>query len=165
MFLATHHAQQSDHSTKGIDAPPGLLPIAAVLLGVCLLVGITVIVVNRPRVALDRDGITVTRLLRSSHLAWADLVVRSAQLGPHGGSLYMRTMPDRTGRSSNVATLPTAWLHVDPVLLETAVRTYIDQPDRRVEIGTDVGLQRLTIQANGATAHRSTWPADWRSST
>ena len=133
-----------------LDTVPGLLPTALTAVSVFVLAGVLVIVMNRPRVILDRDGITVTPLLRSTHRAWADLVPGSVQLGPRGRLLNLMMASDRPGRPGTLVQLPTGLLHVDPMLLETAVRTYIDEPDRRAEIGTDIGLDRLSNQRSAA---------------
>jgi hypothetical protein len=138
-----------------LNTVPGMLPFALVAAGVFLLVGIRIIVVNRPLVILDRDGITLARLLRSNHLPWVELAGGSAQLDPRGRLVHVLTAPDLSGRARTVAMLPTGLLRVDPVLLETAVRTYINEPDRRAEIGTEVGLQHLTAQPSAATAAAS----------
>ncbi len=135
-----------------LSTVPGLVPAAAVVFGLFLLVGVTVIVINRPRVVLDRNGFSVVGWLRTRRLAWTDLVAGSAQLGPRGRWLYVQTVVPDPGRYGNVAKLPAVRLDVDPLVLREAVSTYTDQPLRREEIGTAAELARLTPH-NGPAPH------------
>ncbi len=130
-----------------LNGVPGLLPIAAVTFGVWVLLGVTIIVMNRPRVTLDRDGLQLTHLLRTTRVAWADLATGSTRVGPKG-----RTVDVRDAVSGRIVTLPTASLDVDPRLLEIAIRGYLDEPASQGDIGTEAGLQRLASGRSGAPA-------------
>ena len=132
---------------------PGMLPIGSVLFGLCLVAGLALIVINRPRLVLDRDGVLVEGLLRSERLAWTDTLAHSACLDQRKRWLYLQTAAQDPGQLKAVK-LPVAWLDVDPILLQQAIRTYTDQPQRRDEIGTEAELERLTSETDVATHSR-----------
>ncbi|MGC4748496.1 hypothetical protein ACLQ28_23005 [Micromonospora sp. DT201] len=94
------------------------IAVAAVVLG-----GIaTTLLLNRPLLALDPDGITTQGLVRRTALRWDRL---------HPGSPPVANPP------------PARRLHVDPVFLANTVRHYVEHPEHRPAIGTQRELDRL----------------------
>jgi hypothetical protein len=134
---------------------PWLLSADAIVLVIFLTAAVAVMR-NRPSVVLDRDGVSVVGPLRSQRWAWTETVAYSTYLDLRKRWLYMQTAtPDPA--TVRVAKVPVGWLDVDPMLLQHAIRTYADQPQRRAEIGTESELARLTADARTPAASHA-WP-------
>ncbi|MEV4275035.1 hypothetical protein [Actinoplanes xinjiangensis] len=78
-----------------------------------LLVAVWIVMGSRPWLALDRDTVTIKRIVRETRIRWEDLPADLRDLR-----------------------IPTARLHIAPEFLDFSLRTYREDPARRAAIGT-----------------------------
>ncbi|MET8040270.1 hypothetical protein ABZU25_05305 [Micromonospora sp. NPDC005215] len=116
------------------------IAVPAVVLG-----GIAItLLLNRPLLALDRDGITAQGLVTRTVLRWDHLLPG----GPppptrKAASIPLMRLAAMPGKPPHAYPLPVGRLHVDPGFLANTVRQYVEHPDRRTAIGTQRELERL----------------------
>jgi hypothetical protein len=136
-----------------LSTVPGMVPVGAVLLGVAIAFGLTLILLERPVLHLDADGMTFVRFLaRRRRVAWSDIAARSVMAQGRGFRVDRIVWDASAPSRSTLTALPGNVLQVDPVFLLHAVRVYVDQPERRSEIGTQAGLDRLQRERSDALA-------------
>ncbi|MBV1856513.1 hypothetical protein [Catellatospora tritici] len=108
------------------------------------------LLVRRPRLDLDPNGLTIHRVWRTTAIAWDELAPggpvppvrrRARQL-----RLYLNQTPV-FGQYAASEDVPVGWLHADPAFLARALRHYVDNPQERALIGTEEGLRRLRAAA------------------
>ncbi|MFR9778734.1 hypothetical protein ACL02O_22135 [Micromonospora sp. MS34] len=120
--------------------------ISIVIVGLLSVLAVALLLVRRPWVALTPDGITVQRMTSRRSIGWHEL----APGGPPPPSgrrprnlwLYRRNGPTLGGRP-RPDLLPVGQLQVDPAFLANTIRSYLEQPGRRPDIGTEAELARL----------------------
>jgi hypothetical protein len=98
----------------------------------------------RPRLILDPDGVTLIGVRRTTWVGWDDLISGSVQLSGGGtapAEIKARRRTTTDGKSDLV--LPANGLHVNAAFLAAAINCYLMNPEARADIGTTEGLQRL----------------------
>jgi hypothetical protein len=119
--------------------------LAAIQFVIVAAVAVYVITVDRPRLLVDATGMTINRApMFRRRIAWDDIVSGSVTLVGGHPVTWRSKVPGQ------VTSLP-LFLGVPRPMLMHAVRTYVDQPDRRGEAGTAAGLERLTRELTAAT--------------
>jgi hypothetical protein len=97
---------------------------------------------NRPRLTLDREGVTLQRPRGRLRVAWDELVPGGpplpAKRNPEGLAVYRLA----AGVTAPVL-LPAGRLHVDSAFLAHTIRYYTEHPEQRGSIGTQAGLDAL----------------------
>ena len=112
--------------------------VSTAFFGLALAVVVLAVLLDRPRIVLDRDGIKVHRIGRPLHLRWDELV--SSELPGRWEHLVVH----RVGAGGpQPVKLPAGRLQVDPAFLAHTVRRCRDEPALRVAIGTAAGLTDL----------------------
>jgi hypothetical protein len=102
------------------------------------------LLLSRPRLILDPDGVTLIGVRRTTWVGWDDLISGTVQLSGGGtapAEIKARRRTTTDGKSDLV--LPTKSLNVDAAFLAAAINCYLMNPDARADIGTTEGLQRL----------------------
>lgn len=124
------------------------LPVSIVLVSIGLLLVVATVVSNRPRLTLDRDGLTLHRYRGRLRLAWDELM-------PGGPPLPARRDPERldvyrlaAGATAPVR-LPAGRLQVDSAFLAHTIRYYTERREQRGGIGTPAGLDALRSAFGG----------------
>jgi N-acetylglutamate synthase-like GNAT family acetyltransferase len=130
---------------------PWAVPVALTNLAGLVVIAVVAFAVDRPYVLVSASGIRIQRLLRRTELAWQDLAP-GWPVGPpgRGGDVRLwrgRAHPEGPPRP---VCLPASRLHVDAGFLADVVRQYAEHPERRAEIGTQAGLDRLRAGHAGA---------------
>lgn len=84
------------------------------------------LLVQRPWLALDAEGLTVKRLWRMTRLRWDELSLEDMALDPgrHPGRFWI----------APGVSIPVGWLHVDPGFLTHVIRHYVERPEERATI-------------------------------
>ncbi|HCT81854.1 MAG TPA: hypothetical protein DGG94_22760 [Micromonosporaceae bacterium] len=122
---------------------PGAVAISVV--GVLLFAAgaVALLFSNTVRVVLEPESVHVRQLWMSGRVKWDDVVhVEQVRTGLN---LWRRTSRLSLG-------VPLLFLQVDPEVLTRAIRTYVQQPERRAAIGTFEELQRLLPPATADMA-------------
>jgi hypothetical protein len=120
--------------------------LGGITLIVVLLVMLTVaeLLLGRPRLILDPDGLTLIGVRRKTWIGWDDLVSGTVQLSGGGTAQAKIKARRRTATDENSdLVLPAKDLHVDAAFLAAAISCYLIYPGARADIGTAEGLQRL----------------------
>ncbi|MFG3554904.1 hypothetical protein ACGGAQ_10965 [Micromonospora sp. NPDC047557] len=104
-----------------------------------------VLLMNRPLLALDRDGITMQGIIRRSFLPWNRLLAGGPMPPARGAAnLTLMRLPATPGGRAPVGyPLPIARLHVDPAFLAHTIRHYVEHPEHRPAIGAADERERL----------------------
>lgn len=127
---------QFDYATSMSAAVVALLFVLAVVL----------LLINRPRLTLDPDGITVQRMASRRRIGWNELCPGGwpppTGRKPRNLTLYRMAGPT-PGGYPKPEQLPVGQLHVDPAFLADTIRHYVEQPAHRHNIGTEHELARL----------------------
>jgi hypothetical protein len=100
---------------------------------------------GRPRLELTFDGVRVGFAFWWRAVRWDELVPGLPLRQPERDALTLTTV--RPGRPT--VRLALNFIRVHPWFLADAIRYYVDHPDRRSEIGTPAGYDRL-VTALGA---------------
>jgi hypothetical protein len=120
------------------------IALAAATLITILLLPLLIVVVNRPLLSLDPDGMTLQSLGRRTRLRWEELLPggppRPSKPNPAALVLYQRQTASADGQPRP---LPARWLHIDTAFLADTIRRYADSPDHRAGIGTAEELTAL----------------------
>jgi len=120
--------------------------VSAILLSVFVAAAVAFLVVRRPQLLLDSEGLTIRRLLGSTRLAWADLApggpLPPARRKQRHLQLF-RKPPLGYPNYVPAAAIPIGWLEIDPAYIAAAIRLYVENPEERSTIGTAEGLARL----------------------
>jgi hypothetical protein len=131
----------------------GVVVTAATMITTLLLV-LVVVVLNRPLLSLDPDGMTLQSLWRRTRLRWDDLLPG----GPPRPSKHNRTVVVLYQPQSAPADgppqprrLPASQLHIDTAFLADTIRRYAENPDRRAGVGTVDELTALQQTFRTAT--------------
>jgi hypothetical protein len=119
--------------------------LGGVTLIFALFVTLTVVqlLLGRPRLILDPDGVTLIGALRRTRVGWDDLISGTVQLKGGGPEEAEITARRRTTDGSSDLVLPAKDLHVDAAFLAAAINCYLIYPGARADIGTAEGLRRL----------------------
>jgi hypothetical protein len=122
------------------------IAVAATLMIMVMLFLLLTVVVNRPLLSLDADGMTLQSLGRQTRLRWAELLPggppRPGKPNPTALVLYQRRTAPADGPPQS-RPLPARRLHIDTAFLADTIRRYADSPDRRAGIGTVEELTAL----------------------
>ncbi|MFU8874595.1 hypothetical protein [Micromonospora sp. SL4-19] len=122
------------------------LPASIIGVAVFCSVALAFLLVTRPQLHLDPDGLTVRRLRRTTRVTWEHLLPGGppppAKRRQRWLRLYLNA-PPVVGRYPPSEDLPIGWLHVDPAFLAGAVRHYVEHPEDRAAIGSVDELARL----------------------
>jgi hypothetical protein len=143
-FLAIERVPNTD-SMRFAEFGAGWI-VSSTLVGIFVAAAVAFLVVQRPQLLLDREGLTIRRLRHHSRLAWEDLApggpLPPAKKRQSHMQLYRKPPP---GYPHYVPTdaIPFAWLDIDPAYLAAAIRSYAEHPEYRAAIGTAEELDRL----------------------
>ncbi|MET8084598.1 hypothetical protein [Micromonospora sp. NPDC005237] len=142
-FVQTERVPGEDRLRLADD--PGTVALS---IGVPVLVmgGVAaILLMNRPLLALDRDGITVRGIIRRTFLPWDRLLAGGPKPPARGAAnLSLMRLPATPGGRAPVGyPLPIARLHVDPTFLAHTIRHYVEHPEHRPAIGTADERERL----------------------
>jgi hypothetical protein len=138
----------------GADAPPLALFVAG-----ATLVGLLVALVDRPRLGLTPDGVTVQHLFRRTHTAWADAAGLDTEKRGHLHRFALDRRPGPGGLEQDPQRLPVDSVRIDDTFLAAAVRHYLDNPSHRPAIGTRPELARLIAALTPAADNGHAIPA------
>ncbi|UQU67571.1 hypothetical protein COUCH_15415 [Couchioplanes caeruleus] len=130
----------------------GVMTTISIVLAVGLLTAIVVrLLMNRPRISLTVEGITVQRLRGCGQTRWDELLPGGppppAKRNPN--TLILYTMNAAAGGPPQPRALPVRDLHVDTAFLANTIRCYVENPDRRAAIGTAGERARLHLLLAG----------------
>ncbi|MFE9692142.1 hypothetical protein [Micromonospora sp. NPDC005806] len=117
-----------------------------VIVGLLSVLAVVLLLVSRPRVALNPDGITVQRMTSRRSIGWNELAPGGPPPPPgrRPRNLWLyRTAGPTLGGRPRPHLLPVGQLQVDPAFLANTIRHYVDQPGQRPDIGTEAELSRL----------------------
>jgi hypothetical protein len=104
------------------------------------------LLVQRPRLRLDSDGLTIHRLWAVTRLTWDELAPGSPSTTISRRQRHLtvhRARQPQFGRGPTGADIPIYRLHIDPAFLAGAIRHYAEHPGRRAAIGTAQESSRL----------------------
>ncbi len=103
------------------------------------------LLLNRPRLTLDSDAITMQGFWKRTSIGWDRLMPGAPMTPGKGNATSLALYETATSPTANLVphTLPTGRLHVDAVFLANTIRYYVDQPGHRPAIGTAAELDRL----------------------
>lgn len=96
------------------------------------------LLVQRPRLRLDPTGLTIRKVRRTTHLAWADLRAGGPPPPARRRQRYLRVYlagPPVIDGYPPSEDIPIAWLHIDPAFLAERIRHYVETPEDRATIG------------------------------
>jgi len=143
-LVPTERVPNSD-SVRLAEFGPGWF-VSLALLGGFMAGALAFLVVRRPRLLLDTEGLTIRRLWRSTRLAWEDLApggpLPPAKKTQRHLQLYRKPPPNYPNYVPAEA-IPIGWLDIDPAYLAAAIRHYAEDPQDRAAIGTVAELDRL----------------------
>ena len=123
--------------------------ISILVVGLLSVLAVTLLMVDRPWVALNPDGITVQRMTSRRSIGWNELAPGGPPppTGRSPRSLWLyRTAGPTLGGRPRADLLPVGQLQVDPAFLANTIRQYVEQPGQRSIIGTEAELARLRSQ-------------------
>lgn len=127
----------------------GAALISILTVGVLSVLAVALLLVDRPRVALSPDGLTVHRMTSRRCIGWHELAPGGPPPPPgrRPRDLWLyRTHRLAPGGRPRPDLLPVGRLQVDPAFLAHTIRHYVEQPGRRPGIGTEAELARLCAQ-------------------
>ncbi|MET8549641.1 hypothetical protein ABZ356_17760 [Micromonospora zamorensis] len=123
---------------------PGNVALSIAVPAVVLAGAAAVLLLNRPRLTLDRNGITKQSVTRRTFLRWDRLLPGGPPAPPRGAAtITLQRQPATPGGPPVPSPLPTGPLHVDPAFLAETIRHYVEHPEHRAAIGTQQELDRL----------------------
>lgn len=123
--------------------------------GIFWTLAVVILLVQRPLLYLDPEGLTLRQLLRTTKVTWDQLEPGWPRppIGRRDRFVYVYIKaPPVAGRNPTVD-LPIKWLHIDPTLLADTIRHYIEHPEDRPAIGT---AEELTRRNTGTPVPSST---------
>ncbi|MFF0470648.1 hypothetical protein ACFYPX_24835 [Micromonospora zamorensis] len=123
---------------------PGNVALSIAIPVVVLAGTAAVLLLNRPRLTLDRNGITKQSVTRRTFLRW-DRLLPGGPPAPtrNAATITIQRQPATPGGPPVPSPLPTGPLHVDPAFLAETIRHYVEHPEHRAAIGTQQELDRL----------------------
>ncbi|MFG1837970.1 hypothetical protein ACGFH8_05955 [Micromonospora sp. NPDC049175] len=123
---------------------PGVLALAIAVPAVVLGGIALTLLLNRPRLTLNPDGITAQGLVSRTFLPWDRLVPGGPPPPPRKAATIplLRVHPVQ-GKPPYPYPLAAGRLHVDPGFLANTIRQYVEHPEHRTAIGTPGELDRL----------------------
>lgn len=129
----------------------GVVTTISIVAALGLLILITLrLLVNRPRLILTAEGITVQVLRGRVETRWDELLPGGppppAKRNPH--TLVVLTI-NAAGGPPQPQALPARSLHIDTAFLAATIRCYVENPDRRAGIGTSEERARLQLLVSG----------------
>ncbi|MFD6565196.1 hypothetical protein [Micromonospora profundi] len=123
---------------------PGALALSIAVPAIVLAVIAAVLLLDRPRLILDRTGISKQGLVRRTVIRWDQLLPGGPRPpARRTANLTLLRQPTTPGRSPVPFSLPVGSLHVDPTFLADTIRHYVEHPEHRSAIGTEHELDRL----------------------
>lgn len=144
--------------TGRIRLVEGALAVSIASVAVAAAVAAGLLLVNRPHLTLDRDGLTYQRWWRRERFDWDNLAPGGPPVPVKRFPRFLTlplTAPPMFGWAPASAELPVDRLHADAAFLARVIRHYVEHPDSRAAIGTHDELTRLTsIAARPAVATR-----------
>ncbi|WLS48350.1 hypothetical protein Q3V37_14600 [Micromonospora profundi] len=129
---------------------PGALALSIAVPAIVLAAMAAVLLLDRPRLILDRNGITRQGLIRRTLLRWDELLPGGPPPARGTANLTLMRQPATPGRPPVPTSLPTRPLDVDPAFLAETIRHYVEHPERRPEIGKRHELDRLRSELRAA---------------
>ncbi|MEU5905441.1 hypothetical protein ABZ780_13825 [Micromonospora sp. NPDC047467] len=128
---------------------PGVLAVSIAVPAVVLAAMAAVLLLDRPRLILDRDGITKQGLARRAFVRW-DRLLPGGPPSPARRTVNLTLMqqPATPGRPPVPFSLPMAPLHIDPTFLAETIRHYVEHPEHRSAIGTQDELDRVRVRCS-----------------
>jgi hypothetical protein len=112
--------------------------VSLLAVGVFVAVAAAFLVVRRPQLLLDSEGLTIRRLWSNTRLPWDEL----APGGPLPPAKKQRQLqlfrkpPPNYPNYVPAEAIPVGRLDIDPAFLATAIRHYVEHPESRAAIGT-----------------------------
>ncbi|HZM78009.1 MAG TPA: PH domain-containing protein [Candidatus Limnocylindrales bacterium] len=105
--------------------------------GVMVALALACLLVRRPRIDLDPEGLTIRQLFQSTRLGWDQIAPGSPMVEP-AKRWWGRMRIDLKATHSYPLSLsiPIARLNMDPASLVSAIRHYVEHPEDRATIGT-----------------------------
>ncbi|MET8369877.1 hypothetical protein [Micromonospora profundi] len=128
---------------------PGALALSIAVPAVVLAAMAAVLLLDRPRLILDREGITKQWLARRAFVRW-DRLLPGGPPPParRTANLTLMQQPATPGRPPVPFSLPMGPLHVDPTFLAETIRHYVEHPEHRSAIGTQHELDRVRARCS-----------------
>jgi hypothetical protein len=120
--------------------------VSLIVVSIFVAIAVAMLVVQRPQLSLDPEGLTIRRLRRSARLAWEELAP-GGPLPPKKKrqaflQLYRKPPPNYPNYVPTEA-VPIGWLNIDPTYVAAAIRHYAEHPEDRAAVGTAAELNRL----------------------
>ncbi|MCW3844403.1 hypothetical protein ONA70_30380 [Micromonospora yasonensis] len=126
--------------------------VSIAIVGLLSALAVALVLVDRPWVALNRDGITVQRMTSRRFIGWPELAPGGPPPPPgrRPRNLWLyRTHGPTVGGRPRPELLPVGQLQVDPAFLANTIHHYVDQPGQRPDIGTEAELDRVRTPVGG----------------
>lgn len=127
-----------DYDLTLADRLPAIVG-SAILAGLMWAGALVFLLVQRPQLLLDPDGLTIRRLWRRTRIRWDDIAAGSpappTKRSPHQLKIQLQG-PAVFGTFTPSEDIPVGLLHIDPSFLAVAIRHYVEHPDERATIGT-----------------------------
>ncbi|MFG2054388.1 hypothetical protein ACGFI9_10165 [Micromonospora sp. NPDC048930] len=117
---------------------------SALLVGLLFVVAVVLVLSDRPRVALDPDGLTVQLTTTRQRVSWDELAPGGPPppAGRRANDLILQRAV-APGRRLRPVRIPVGSFQVDSAFFANVIRDYVEQPDERRHIGSEAGLARL----------------------
>ncbi|GAA1813158.1 hypothetical protein GCM10009682_37920 [Luedemannella flava] len=122
----------SPMGSRGI--PANLLLVATLPMGIFVGAAIAILLVRRPEVELDPEGLTIRRLRRETRLGWDDLLPGGPLPPTRRWPRQLRLHLNAPGPFDDMLSsedVPVGWLHIDATSLADTIRHYVDHPELR----------------------------------
>jgi hypothetical protein len=100
--------------------------------GLASAVALAFLLIQRPILYLDPQGLTIKRLWGTTRIAWDEVV-------PGDPAPPLKQRPRRLPvrlRGRYGVEIPVGWLHIDAAFLADTIRHYVEHPQERAAIGT-----------------------------
>lgn len=129
----------------GDSLRPSYEPASIILVGIAWAVALSFLLVQRPLLHLDREGLTLRRLRGTTRVAWDQLLPGSPtppSKKDRSMRVYLRKAPvagNWPGVEMPSLDIPHRYLYIDPGFLANALRHYAEFPEDRATIGTTDG--------------------------
>jgi hypothetical protein len=124
-----------------------LTTVSVVLAAAVLALALLMLLVNRPCLHLDPDGITLHRIVTQVRTRWDELMPGGPP-APAKRDAFLtlcRVTATPVEGPARPWKLPARSLHVDPAFFAYTIRRYVDSPERRAGIGSTAELTALQM--------------------
>lgn len=119
-----------------IDRDDGAPVMSGIAVSLFFGVAAAILLIHRPRLEFDADGLTIRRLRTVQRLEW-DRLAHGGPLPPRKRQRYLRLYlnePPILGSYPPSVDIRLARLHVDPAFLGETIQRYVEHPEERAAL-------------------------------